>query len=373
MLICIFFVTVITGYQKDFINMKKLKFIFPGILFLILILATFLLIVFRNELKSLSTLKVLDRGMYQMTYVGDYGFDDFLLTGAQNDKEIETFIIKRLLHGIPIKLNITDAGCTAFVAQSDEGNIIFARNFDFVSAPSMQVFTKPKNGYASVSTVNLSFAGYSKKNLPDKGIKAKNFLTLAAPFLPFDGMNEKGVTIALLAVPKADLKTDENKVTLNTTTMIRLVLDKAATVSEAVSLIKKYNIYFSGDVECHYLIADASGKSSIVEFYDGEVRVVEPKTDYQIASNFIAYNDLNIGEGFTEFKRYDTVKEVLERQNAKITIDESVALLNKIGIYSNGIDKLQWSVVYNSTDLSGKYWTRRSKKNIIDFELRPKE
>ena len=56
-------------------------------------------------------------------------------------------------------------------------------------------------------------------------------------------------------------------------------------------------MYFSGDVYCHYLIADASGHSVIVEYYDGGLQVVELDTDYQIASNFIAYNGLNIGEG----------------------------------------------------------------------------
>ena len=86
---------------------------------------------------------------------------------------------------------------------------------------------------------------------------------IASPFLPFDGMNEKGVAIALLAVPEAEPPYDSNKITLNTTTAIRLVLDYAATVEEAVELLRNYNIYFSGDVECHYLIADASGQSVI--------------------------------------------------------------------------------------------------------------
>lgn len=348
---------------------KKIKASIYFALSVIFVFVLVLLIIFRNELKSLSSLTRIADGMYQMTYSGDYGFDDFLKTGAKSDKDIETFVTKRLLHGLPIKINVTDAGCTAFVAHSNENDLIFARNFDFLYAPSLQLYTKPNNGYASVSTVNLSFAGYSLENLPSSGIGIKNFLTLAAPFLPFDGMNEKGVTMALLAVPKAHLTVDKTKITLNTTTMIRLVLDKAATVNEAISLIKQYNIYFSGDVECHYLIADKSGKSVIVEFYDGKIQVIEPKTNYQIASNFIAFDDLNIGEGFTEFERYDAVKEILENQAGKISVNDSVDLLNKIGVFADGIDKLQWSVIYNISDLTGKFWTHRNTKNLIDFML----
>ena len=173
--------------------------------------------------------KVDKYGMYQMTYYGDYGFDEFLEVGARNDADIETFVTKRLLKGLPINLGVTGDGCTAFVVRNESGDILFGRNFDFLYAPSLQLYTAPNNGYASVSTVNLAFAGYSGDNLPD-GSFFDTFLTLAAPFLPFDGMNEKGLAIALLAVPKAEVPYNPDKITLNTTTAIRLVLDKAATV-----------------------------------------------------------------------------------------------------------------------------------------------
>jgi len=74
--------------------------------------------------------------------------------------------------------------------------------------------------------------GYGKENLP-KGISGKLPL-LAAPYLPFNGMNEKGLAIAILQTPITELPNDPDKITLNTTTMIRLVLDKAATADEAL-------------------------------------------------------------------------------------------------------------------------------------------
>lgn len=240
---------------------KKLKISLIIVLSLLAFITIILFVLFINELKTLKSLKQIDNyGMYRMTYYGDYGFDDFLEQGATSDKDIEEFVTKRLLKGIPIKFNVTDSGCTAFVTKNENGDIIFARNLDFTYAPSMQLYTNTPNGYASVSTVNLSFAGYSDDNLPTKGVSFKNFLTLAAPYLPFDGMNEKGVAMALLAVPEVQIRNDENKITLNTTTAIRLVLDKASNVDEAIELLKKYNIYFSGDVYCHYLIADSTGK-----------------------------------------------------------------------------------------------------------------
>jgi len=330
-------------------------------------------ILFRHELKTLSSLKEYKSGVYTMTYDGDYGFDTFLKYGATSDKDIEEFVTKKLLKGIPIKMNVTDAGCTAFVSTNENGEVIFARNFDFEYAPFMQIYTNPDNGYASVSTVNLSYAGYSKDNLPTSGIGINNFLTLAAPFLPFDGMNEKGVCMALLAVPEAQMTNDPDKITLNTTTAIRLVLDKAESVDEAIELLKQYNIYFSGNVECHFLIADATGKSVIVEYYDGELQVVKSDKDYQIASNFIAYNEVNIGEGFTEFERYDVVEKVLTENNNMVSMDVCESLLNEIGVEYEGVDKLQWSVVYNLTEKSGRIWPHRDSDDAWNFEIEQRQ
>ncbi len=303
-----------------------------------------------------------------MTYYGDYGFDEFLEVGARNDADIEAFVTKRLLKGLPINLGVTGDGCTAFVVKNESGDILFGRNFDFLYAPSLQLYTAPNNGYASVSTVNLAFAGYSGDNLPD-GSFFDTFLTLAAPFLPFDGMNEKGLAIALLAVPKAEVPYNPDKITLNTTTAIRLVLDKAATVEEAIELLKQYNIYFSGGIECHYLIADASGHSVIVEYVNQELCVVESETEYQIASNFIAYNGLNIGEGFTEFERYDRVQNAIEENNGILEVSGAIQLLADVGVFDGDIDKLQWSVLYNLTTGKGGIFANRKTNNIIEFNL----
>lgn len=351
-------------------NIKKIiKRFLTGIAVVLLVIVIGATALFWNELRTLFSLeKIDDYGAYQMTYYGDYGFDEFLEVGASSDKDIEKFVTKRLLKGMPINLGVTGDGCTAFVTKNEKGEVLYGRNFDFLYAPSLQLYTEPQNGYRSVSTVNLSFAGYSENYLPDGSLFDK-FLTLAAPFLPFDGMNEKGVAIALLAVPEAEPPYDSNKITLNTTTAIRLVLDHASTVEEAVELLRNYNIYFSGGIECHYLIADASGHSVIVEFYDGELQIVEAETDYQIATNFIAYDGLNIGEGFTEFERYDMVEKELSDNNGILNENDVISLLAKVGVQDGEVDKLQWSVIYNLTTGDVRLFIHRDTNNITAEKL----
>ncbi len=334
-------------------------------LFLALLIVVFAL--FYHELKTLTTLKeVSPYPFYTMNYSGDYAFDEFLKVGATSDKEIERFVIKRLLKGIDIDLNITAPGCTAFTGKNSEGQVLFGRNFDFDYAPSLLLTTRPKNGYASISMVNLAFAGYGEENLPVP-LGIGSFISLGAPYLPFDGMNECGVTIALLAVPYAEPPQKQGQISLNTTTGIRLVLDKAATTQEAVALLKQYNFYFSGGVNCHYLIADASGDSAVVEFMEGEVQVIKAEKPYQIASNFIQYQGLNIGEGDTEFERYDAVEAAFIAHDGRLTSNQAMTLLEEVQIP----DRTQWSLVYNLSEKKVDICINKNYDQVYTYSLNP--
>ncbi|MCM1118512.1 MAG: linear amide C-N hydrolase [bacterium] len=361
---------IIAGKPHEKIK-KFIKRFLIGIIVVLLVIVVGAIALFWNELRTISSItKIDDYGAYQMTYYGDYGFDEFLEVGAQSDADIEKFVVGKLLKGIPIDLGVTGGGCTCFVVKNEQDEILYGRNFDYgYYSPTLQVFTNPKNGYASVSTVNLSFIGYSEGNLPEGSVFNK-FLTLAAPYLPCDGINEKGVAIASLSVPEVEPPYDSNKVTLNSTTATRLVLDKAATVEEAVELLRNYNIYFSEDIGCHYLIADASGHSVIVEYYDNELQIVETDSNYQIASNFIAYNGVNIGGGGTEFKRYDTVEKEILDNNGVLNEDNAVSLLAEVGVRDGDIDNLQWSVVYNLTKGEVRFFSHRNTDNVIISKLK---
>ena len=334
------------------------------VVFIILILSLFL-----NEIRSLASIKKInDHPLFQMKYFGDYGFDKFLKTGARNDREVESFVTKRLLRGLPIDLGIVDGGCTVFVVKNERGEVLFCRNYDFTYTPAMQLFTAPKRGLQSVSTVELDFAGYTKDFIPS-GVNLDSVFALGAPYMPWDGMNEKGLAVALLAVPESYGPNDHDKITLGTTTIIRLILDKAATVDEAVSLMRQYNIYFSAGICSHFLIADASGASVLAEYWDGELQTVTTTEGFQVASNFIAYNGLNIGEGFNEMERYEIANSRIKENGGYLSEQQAIDLLTDVGIYYDGVDKLQWTVIYNLTTLTGLIFSHRDVDNIHVFSL----
>ena len=99
------------------------------------------------------------------------------------------------------------------------------------------------------------------------------------------------------------------------------------------------------------------------------MKTVTTDEDYQVASNFIAYNGVNIGEGFNEFERYDKVKETIVCNDCVLSMEQSVALLAEVGITYNGEDKLEWTAIYNLSNLNGTIFANRNTGNLIDFSL----
>ena len=96
-----------------------------------------------------------------------------------------------------------DLACSLFAAFGEAGDTLFGRNFDWEFSPALLLFTDPPDGYASVSMVDLTFLEISPaaaRTLTDLS-PAERTALLAAPSMPFDGMNEYGLTIAMAAVP----------------------------------------------------------------------------------------------------------------------------------------------------------------------------
>lgn len=309
---------------------------------------------FHNEIATINTIeKVNDYPLYVMDYQGDYGFDEFLETGASSDGELVDFVVQRLLKGLPIEIHIPSLGCSTFNAVNPSGDKIFGRNFDLSYSPGMLVKTKPENGYASLSMVNLGFLGYGEDKKPESF--TKSITALAAPYAPLDGINEKGLTIGVLLIPTEETNQVSDKVDITTTTAIRMILDTCATVEEAITMLEKYDMHSSANSCYHFHISDASGKSVIVEYINNEMKLVKPTEYYQAATNFLLTpGEYDFGKGQD---RYDTLITTLEEKQGIVSEEEAMNLLKAVSqeehmTESGTLSSTQWSIVYNSTDLS---------------------
>lgn len=318
---------------------------------------------FRNELQTLNSLKKIDDNvLYTMKYEGDYGFDDFLKVGASTDAELVKFVTERLLKGIPLEFSIPDLGCSTFSAQTEDGDQIFGRNFDLTYSPALFVETEPDNGYRSLSTVNLAFLGFGEDKLPET-FKQK-IITLAAPYAPLDGINEKGLTVAVLRIGDEPTNQDTGKIDITTTTAIRLMLDKATTVKEALDLLEQYDMHSSAGSCYHFQISDAQGDSAIVEYVDSVYEVIPAEKNYQMVTNFLLSDKkYNFGSGQD---RYEILKNTLDACNGVLKDEKAgMALLEAassdwhVSETTGRLNATQWSIIYNNTDLTASVVTGR--------------
>lgn len=321
-----------------------------------------------------------DGALYEMTVSGDYYFEEFKKKGASSDSELISYITSHITKGlIPMKISESEIACSAFTATLENGDRVFGRNYDFARTNTCIVKTNPSHGYKSVSTIDLQFLGLAT----DKDVSGlMNTITaLAAPFVPLDGINEKGVSCAIFMSYQGgeetiatNQKTDKPDIT--STTMLRLILDYAATVEEAVALVEQYDLHDSAQTSYHYMVADASGKSAILEWVngtdktdnDGTARKLvvtyndadqhigqrEAEADYQWVTNFIVQpNYYEIDEEKAGLDRYNIIYEGLSKTNGQLKDEQSAMdILRSVGqrYYKEGHSGCTvHSVVYNLT------------------------
>jgi hypothetical protein len=297
--------------------------------------------------RTLTSLRQVDEHpLYVMRYYGPYSSE--LLLGTDLEQAVYEFVLETTM---------PDA-CTCFAGLNPDSEAIFGRNFDWYDHPALLLFTDPPQGYASVSIVDIHYLGYDTRAIP----ATNRVALLLAPYIPFDGLNEAGLAAGMMAVPRAEDADDPARPTIDSLRAIRVLLDHAGSTEEAISLLREYNITFH-DPPIHYLISDSSGSSAIVEYVDGEMRVIVNEERWQVATNFIVSEVLPLGAD-SPCQRYNRAYQALSGASGSISPDEAMAILDDV----SGGNTL-WSAVYDMS--TGEIQVALDKKydQIHAFQL----
>jgi len=254
--------------------------------------------------------------------------------------------------------------CSLFAALGDPAERLYGRNFDWEFSPALFLFTDPPDGYASVSMVDIAYLGFDSQDvahLADVPIGDRCGL-LIAPFIPFDGLNERGLAIGMAAVPSGAMSPAPGKETVGSLEAIRLILDHAASVEEAVAILGDYNIDMEGGPPIHYLVADSSGHSALVEFYRGQMVVIPSQGSWQAATNFLQASARDSVTG--RCRRYDRIDQVLTDAQGRLSLQAAFDLLEDVAQ-----EITQWSVVYDMTGGSIEVVMGREYTDMHSFHL----
>ncbi len=305
----------------------------------------------------------LEDGLCAVRFEGNDGFEKFLEQGgASSDREVVRYLTGSMISGVKDMIfHGNPFGCSAFQAESGKGNFLFGRNFDWMACEAWIVSSKPETGYASISTVNMDFIGSVASKLPDSA------RTIAALYAPLDGMNEKGLCVSVNMIEDhAEIAQDSDKTDLTTTTAVRLLLNQAADVEEALELLQQYDLHASMGMMVHFALADRTGKCVAVEYVNDEMAV----TDSPVVTNFYLAEGEKHGVGTEQSReRYETLTKLLLEKKVFDSGDMRDAL-DSVGKHNfNDGAATEWSIVMDQSRNRLTYYHRENYEKAYTFEI----
>lgn len=362
---------------------KRILILLSTILAVIVFAALAFLGVYYTRIQTINSIEQLTNyedgyNLYRMDIKYDYSLDDIIDYGITDNQTMIDAILKEALPLLPVTIKAPDFGCTAFTLTDINNEVHMGRNYDFRNNTSaMLVYCEPEDGYKSIAFAALDNVS---ANVPDENIK-KELASLTAPFICLDGMNEKGVSIAVLTLDSEPVHQDTGKPAISTTLAIRLVLDRAGTTEEAVELLRNYDMFASSGRDYHFYITDAYGDSRVIEYdIDGQPRELIDTPSEAVTNFFIRYKDEVLpnqkngiyGHGK---ERYDAVLDVFKTEKGNYTSETVWNALKSAAQEPNSesvTSNTQWSISYNNTDLSCDIAIRRQWNDITHCELETK-
>lgn len=312
------------------------------------------------------SIEELQEGLAVAAFRGNDGFENFLAQGgASDDSGVVRFLIDNLGDDLlGLLFGGTPFGCSTLKADGEQGEILFGRNFDWNTCNALIIQSTPESGYASISTVNRDFidqSGISVDTLPD------NIQTLVSLYAPLDGMNEAGLAVSVNMIQDgAVIDQNTDKPDLTTTTAIRLLLNQAADVEEALELLEQYDMHSSMGMMVHFAIADAGGRSVAVEYVNNGMVV----TETPVVTNFYLSEGEKYGIGTEQsHTRYEILMDLLSRKNT-FTMEDMRDAMSSVSKQNFGeFESTEWSIIFDLTNKIAWYYHRENYDVNYSFEI----
>ncbi len=349
---------------------KLLKITLLGILALTVVVVVCAWAMFGSLIQGAISVHKLDEGLYYMEYKGDDGFDEVLKNGGcASADDLSEHIVRFLSKGyytLPQAVpQESDFGCSTLTARTPEGGVVMGRNFDFYSGTAMILHTVPAKGYESVSTFNIDLFGFGDEWLPEGFVN--QYMALSCLFVALDGVNEKGFAIAdLIAGDNAVTNQQTDKPDLTTTMALRYMLTNAATVNEALELLRNIDMHSDIGAAHHYAMSDATGRSVVVEYVDNQIVVTETQA---VTNHYLCEQKLNTGLIFGD-TRYDLLCEEYSQANGVMTQQTMTEAIKSVAQpASESFWGTLWTMVMDLSNPSVTYYSRRNFDKPFKFEL----
>ncbi|MBQ9902742.1 MAG: linear amide C-N hydrolase [Clostridia bacterium] len=340
----------------------------PILLALVAAIAVF--VILYGRLTTMASAEQVGHNLYKIHYQQDYALDKALAADIKTEQDLLNFINEEMYFGYGIDANIDKYACSGFLSRTDGGKYLTGRSFGLGGTDKLAVYSTPRKGYKSLSMVSLDMLGVGGKDGPEALSTEGRIAMLAAPYICMDGVNEKGVFAALMDVDTVEIHDDTERPELIVTLAVRLILDRAASVDEAIELLRQYDIHTGHGWVQHIFITDATGDAAVVEWARDDTWPITKKsvmhvTRSKMCTNFFMYQFEGKTEGICE--RYDAMTEALEGKE-EITHEYAMDILESVYQYIDEYTFTDWSVIYYQTDFTMDVATNRDFDTIYHLE-----
>lgn len=260
-------------------------------------------------------------------------------------------------------INLQPFGCTAFSTSTSDGKVYMGRNYDFsIDTSCVCVHTTPRRSKGETTPFkSIAFAALSNVQNEQEIGKCEDENLMLLPFVCLDGINEKGVSIAVLVVDIKDgmgiTRQKEKEKNIFTTLAIRYVLDYADSTASAVELLSNFNMFAAGGKDYHFFISDVTGDSRVVEYNYKKKNREYTVTSKKIATNFYAFDEETFGHGH---KRYKKVEDIIKEKNLEEKhLWKALEKAAQKPEEGNPTSNTQWSILFDNTNRSAEIAIRR--------------
>ncbi len=300
-------------------------------------------------------------------------------------------------------------GCSAFMTYGEDGSVLTGRNYDLahtdrndeVTGLNVVLRLEPEGKYKSVNMADAAWISqlglnYEKGALDDGHTPTWPLALL--PYLCMDGINEKGLSVSILALDVKDGEApvhqrEAGKKKILPVELLREMLDNCADVSEAIDLAQNCNLINILGHDYHLFVTDAEGTSVVLEWRYNTMQVVY--TD-AVTNFYTAFDDAEdclvngvLKERFVlpdehireyhygyghGYDRFAVMADVLEEHmtdintyETRMTEDEVRALLFDLMQdydHTELTSYTQYSTIYNNTEKSLRVRVRGSEDYV---------
>lgn len=262
--------------------------------------------------------------------------------------------------------------CTAFCLKTADSTV-FGFNFDYQIG----------DGYIYINKRNVErhkYSFYAERQIYWTSKYGNITFNMHGREIPEGGMNEMGLVVKNLGYDESIYPEPDERLPIDESGWVQYQLDNSATIEDVIESLKLIRISNRCIATCHYIIADKTGNSMVIDFINGKVEYyVLEKLPYPILTNdsySSLLNDIKRYKGFggtsdiklrvgSSCSRFNYVANQLKNYNQTNNpiIDYAFNILNDCKQAGT-----RFQIVYDLKNLNLYYYSQHSKKRkIIHF------